>query len=120
MGGQEHQIDDQIGRIRPMIRTAVVLTLKPGALEEYKRHHDNLWPELAAAIRESGIRQITTFQHGQTLFLYSEVEDDGAWDRLWETEVHKRWAEVMAPLLEMGADGKVQGAFPPRIFNFDA
>lgn len=103
-----------------MIRTAVVLTLKPGALEEYVRYHDNLWPELAEAIRAAGIKQITTFQHGRQLFLYSEVEDDGAWTRLWETEIHKRWGEVMEPLLEWGADGKVKAEFPPRIFNFDA
>ena len=103
-----------------MIRQAVLLRLKPDALAEYKRHHDNLWPELADAIRAAGIRQITSFEHQGLLFMYSEVEDDGAWDRLWNTEIHARWGEVMSPLLEWGEDNKVKAEFLPLIFNFDA
>jgi L-rhamnose mutarotase len=102
-----------------MIRQAVVLRLKPGALAEYTRYHDEIWPELVDQIRASGIRQITTFLDGENLILYSEVEDEGAWDRLWESEVHRRWGEVMAPLLEFGPDGKVSARFLRQIFNLD-
>jgi L-rhamnose mutarotase len=107
-------------RETPMIRQAFVLTLKPGAFAEYKRHHDEIWPELAAEIGASGIRQITTFLDEPRLILYSEVEDEGAWARLWDSAVHRRWGEVMAPLLEFGPDGKVAARFLPPIFNLDA
>ena len=33
-----------------MIRKAFTMRLKPGALAEYKRHHDSIWPELVAQI----------------------------------------------------------------------
>lgn len=102
-----------------MIRQAFLLKLKPGAFDEYKRYHDEIWPELVDAIRASGIRQITTFHDDPYLILYSEVEDEGAWDRLWETDTHTRWGDVMSPLLEFGPDGKVSARFLPGIFNLD-
>ena len=60
--------------------------------------HDNIWPELVAEIERSGIASITTFQRGLDLFLVSEIaESEAAWDRLWNSEMHRRWAEVMQP-----------------------
>ncbi len=47
-----------------MVMQGLVLRLKPGALEEYTRHHHQIpthWPELVAALRESGVRKIRTF-----------------------------------------------------------
>ena len=41
------------------------------------------------------------------LFLYSEIRDEEAWDRLWHSEVHDRWGELMDPLMEFGPDGIV-------------
>lgn len=103
-----------------MIRQAFVMKLKPGALAEYTRQHDQLWPELATEIRACGIKKIATFEDDPYLFLYSEVEDDGAWARLWDTEIHRKWGEVMEPLMEYGADGKVSARFVKQVFNFDA
>jgi L-rhamnose mutarotase len=102
-----------------MVRQAFVMKLKPGALAEYTRHHDQLWPELADAIRACGIQKIATFADDPYLFLYSEVEDVGAWARLWDTEIHRKWGEIMEPLMEYGTDGKVKARFVQQVFNFD-
>jgi L-rhamnose mutarotase len=103
-----------------MIRQAFVMKLKPGALAEYTRRHDELWPALAAKIRECGIRTIATFEDDSLLFLFSEVDDPEAWNRLWDSDIHKKWGEVMEPLLEFGEDGKVKAKFVRQIFNFEA
>jgi L-rhamnose mutarotase len=103
-----------------MLRQAFVMKLKPGALVEYTSQHDHLWAELAAEIRACGIKKIATFEDDPFLFLYSEVEDDGAWARLWDTEIHRKWGEVMEPLMEYGADGKVAARFIKQVFDFDA
>ena len=60
-----------------MIRCAFTMRLKPGALDEYRRHHDEVWPELVAEIEKSGIASITTFRNGDDLFLFSEIRDPG-------------------------------------------
>ena len=78
------------------------------------------WPELAAALRASGIRSIRTFAAEPHLFLYAEVEDEGAFPRLWDTEAHIAWAEVMDPLIELDADRKPDARFIPQIFDFEA
>lgn len=90
-----------------MIRRAFTLRLKPGAFAEYKRYHDNIWPELVAEIEKSGIATITTFENDPVLFLFSEICDEKAWDKLWHSEIHKKWAEVMMPFLDFRPDGIV-------------
>jgi len=100
-----------------MIRRAFTMRLKPDSLADYKRHHDNIWPELAAEIERAGIASITTFQRGLDLFLVSEIADEAAWDRLWNSDVHKRWAALMEPLMYLREDGIVDAGELIEVFH---
>ncbi|CAN5486155.1 L-rhamnose mutarotase [soil metagenome] len=100
-----------------MIRQAFTMRLKPGGLAEYRRNHDEIWGELVAEIEQQGIAQITTFENDPVLFLYSEIHDADAWDRLWHSEVHDRWSEIMNPLMEFGADGLVDSTELREVFH---
>ncbi len=100
-----------------MIRRAFTMKLKPGAFAEYKKHHDNIWPELVAEIEESGIAQITTFRRGLDLFLFSEIRNASAWNRLWKSPVHTRWAALMEPLMQMTEEGIVDAGPLSEIFH---
>lgn len=88
-----------------MIRHAFTMKLRPGAFAEYKRLHDSLWPELFAEIERSGVATMTIFESDPDLFLFSEVRDEETWSRLWDSEVHRRWAEALRPLFVLKADG---------------
>jgi L-rhamnose mutarotase len=101
-----------------MIRRAFTMRLKPGAMAEYRQHHDNIWPELVREIEESGIAHFTTFERDPELFLYSEIYDEKAWDRLWNTEIHKKWGEVMSQLMQF-KDGIVDASEVKEIFHFE-
>ena len=101
-----------------MIRRAFTMRLKPGAMAEYRKHHDNIWPELVAEVRRSGIATITTFEADPVLFLFSEIEDLEAWNRLWTSDVHRRWGEVMEPLMHF-KDGIVDFGELREIFRLD-
>ncbi len=100
-----------------MIRRAFTMRLKPDALAEYKHHHDNIWPELVAEIERAGIASITTFQRELDLFLVSEIADEAAWDKLWNSDVHNRWAEVMQPLMHLRDDGIVDAGELTEVFH---
>lgn len=100
-----------------MIRRAFTMKLKPGGLAEYKRHHDEIWPELVAEIERQGIAQITIFESDPVLFLYSEISDPEAWDRLWHTEIHDKWSEYMSPLMEFNSEGIVDSSEVREVFN---
>jgi L-rhamnose mutarotase len=102
-----------------MIRRAFMMRLKPGGLAEYRRWHDEIWPDLVAEIERQGIGQITIFEKDPVLFLYSEVTDEGAWQRLWHTEIHDRWGEKMNPLMEFNADGIVDSTDVTEVFHLE-
>ena len=106
-----------------MIRRAFTMRLKPGAFAQYKDHHDTIaskWPELVAEIERCGIATMTTFQHGLALFLFSEIQDEEAWSKLWNSPVHRRWAELMEPLMNLLPDGTVDAGELTEIFHLDS
>ena len=93
------------------------MKLKPGGLAQYRAHHDAIWQELVDEIQTQGIAQITIFESDPVLFLYSEITDEQAWDRLWHSEVHDRWAELMNPLMEFNAEGIVDSSEVREVFH---
>lgn len=101
------------------IRKAFVLKLKPDALDEYVYWHENMWPELQAELFNQGIAEITLYEIDDKVFLFSYVEDEAAWNRLWDTEVHHRWArERMVPLMHYRQDGVVDAREMREIWHF--
>jgi L-rhamnose mutarotase len=100
------------------IRRAFTLRLKPNAFAKYKEYHDHIWPELVREIEKSGIARITTFENDPQLFLYSEIYDEKAWDKLWSSKIHDKWAKHMEPLMQF-RDGKVDAGPLREIFNLE-
>jgi L-rhamnose mutarotase len=89
---------------------------------EYKRIHDEVptkYADLAAAIRDAGIHREVVFAAEPLLVVYAEVTDPEAYPRLWATEAHKRWAELMAPMMEDGPDGLPDVGIMDLIWEID-
>ncbi len=101
-----------------MIRRAFTLRLKPGSFPEYKERHDNIWPELVEEIERSGIASMTSFEKNPIIFIYSEIHDEEAWQRLWDTDVHHRWAELFEHLIDI-VDGKPVAGELREIFHLE-
>ncbi|MGH8024148.1 MAG: L-rhamnose mutarotase [Limisphaerales bacterium] len=89
-----------------MPRNAFKMKLKPGAAAEYKRRHDELWPELQRALREAGISDYTIFfdEETHTLFATQKLAESNAVDRLPQLPIMRQWWDYMAPLMEVHAD----------------
>lgn len=88
-----------------MIRRAFIMRLKPDTIAEYRRHHEKIWPELVAQIEGSGIASVTTFWCESQVVIVSEVTDPQAWERLWTSQVHDRWKQLLAPFVQLADDG---------------
>lgn len=84
-----------------------------GQLEEYKRRHDAIWPELTEVLREAGIRNYTIWNVGDELFGYYECEKgaDYAARVQAESPVVDRWNAYMKDVMEMEMDPRT-GAQP--------
>ena len=54
----------------------------------------------------------------QTLYLMGEV-CEAAWDRLWHTEVHDRWSEIMNQLMEFTPEGIVDSSPVTEVFHLE-
>ena len=102
-----------------MIRRAFTMRLKPGGLEEYRRRHASIWADLVAEIEKQGIAQISIFENDPNLFLYSEITDEKAWDRLWASEIHDKWGEIMNPLMEFNDEGIVDSTQLREVFHLE-
>ena len=82
-----------------------VLEVRPGYEAEYKKRHDEIWPEMLDALKQSGISNYSIFRHGLTLFGYFETDDLKATIAfLADNEVNQRWSEYMTPVMKIDID----------------
>lgn len=81
---------------------AWVAEVRPGYEEEYKKRHDEIWPEMVEELKEAGIRNYSIFRHGLTLFGYFETDNlERTTSYLAESEVNRRWSESMKVIMKM-------------------
>ena len=104
-----------------MERYAWRAAVLPGKLAEYKRRHDEIWPEMKAVLTAAGIRNYTIWNVGDELFGYYECDSVEYASRVQaESEVVKKWDEYMKDVMIMEPD-PVTGAQPrlERVFLFE-
>ena len=86
-----------------MTTRAFRMKLKPGTVAEYKRRHDELWPDLARALGEAGIYDYSIFLDEETLHLFAVLKlwPDHKIEALPAKPVMQRWWDYMADLMEV-------------------
>jgi len=100
-------------------RSAFVLHVRPDKIDEYVEAHENVWPEMLAALRPAGIRNYTIFRNGNEMFGYFESDDlEAAAAYMEAQEVNARWQDTMAGLLEERVPDAGPAALEP-IFRLD-
>jgi L-rhamnose mutarotase len=79
------------------------MKLKPGTVAEYKRRHDELWPDLGRALSEAGIYDYSIFLDEETLHLFAVLKlwPDHKIEALPAKPVMQRWWDYMADLMEV-------------------
>jgi len=95
----------------------LALKLKPGAYEEYKRRHDELWPELAQLMADKGV-STTIYRFNEYLFVHEVAETAVDFDRCEEDPITPRWNKYMADVLETDSDGNIIVHSLPLAFAF--
>jgi L-rhamnose mutarotase len=58
-------------------RYCLTLDLKddPNLVEEYKRNHQKIWPEITQSIKDSGIEDMEIYLLGTRMFMIMEVNE---------------------------------------------
>ncbi|MFZ1043368.1 MAG: L-rhamnose mutarotase [Anaerolineales bacterium] len=89
-----------------MKRVGFLFKVRPDRLDEYKEHHKHVWPEMLAALRESGWHNYSLFLRKDGLiFGYFETEESltVAQAKMAAIEINTRWQQFMAPFTDANA-----------------
>lgn len=89
-----------------MTRNAFKMKLKPGNIAEYKRRHDEIWPELAGVLSAAGVSDYSIFLDEETLTLFAvqKLGEGNTAALLPNHPLVRKWWDYMAPLMEVLPD----------------
>ena len=89
-----------------MKRLAFKMHLNEGQKEEYKRRHNQLWPELHKLLKEAGVSEYSIFLDEEThiLFAFQKVSGDGGSQDLGQTEIVHKWCKYMSDIMATNPD----------------
>jgi L-rhamnose mutarotase len=104
-----------------MIRRAFKMHLKKGSEAEYKKRHDEIWPELAALLKSAGISDYSIFLDPETLTLFG-VQKLAMGNRAAELageKVMRKWWDYMKDIMDTNPDGSPVAKDLREVFHLD-
>lgn len=105
------------------MRFCFLLKVRQDRLEEYKLRHASVWPEMLAALHETGWHNYSLFLRPDGLLVgYLEADNfDQCVARMKEHPVNARWQAEMAPFFESLSTGGADDKMAPleEVFHLD-
>jgi L-rhamnose mutarotase len=100
---------------------AFKMKLKPGFAEEYKRRHDEIWPEISALLRRSGVSDYSIFldEATNTLFAVQKQSGPSSSQDLGGEPIVQRWWAYMADIMETNPDKSPVSVPLREMFHMD-
>jgi L-rhamnose mutarotase len=89
-----------------MSKFAFKMKLKPGFKDEYKKRHNEIWPEVKALLKDAGIHDYSIFldEETNTLFAVQQQQGDKSSQDLGSKLVIQKWWKHMADIMETNDD----------------
>lgn len=106
---------------RNTIRNAFKMKLKPGFEAEYKKRHDEIWPELQTLLSESGIQDYSIFLDKETLILFAVQKISADFDEnlLPNHPIVKKWWAYMGDIMDTNPDNSPISTSLKEVFHLD-
>ena len=91
-----------------MEKYAFRMTLKKGMEAEYKRRHDEIWPELVKLLKDAGVSDYSIHLDRETNTLFGVLwrRDDHGMADLPKHPVMRRWWDHMADIMTAKPDNE--------------
>ena len=91
-----------------MEKYAFKMHLNPGCKDEYKKRHDEIWPELVTLLQEAGVSDYSIHLDEETNILFGVLwrTDSHGMDALPSHPVMQKWWAHMADIMETRADNE--------------
>jgi L-rhamnose mutarotase len=105
------------------MRTCFLLKVRKEKVEEYKKRHAAVWPDMLDALRRTGWKNYSIFLRPDGLIIgYLEADDfEKACADMKDEPVNARWQKEMVPFFEtLDGGGADDNMFPlQEIFHLD-
>jgi L-rhamnose mutarotase len=104
-----------------MQRVAFKMKMTPGMKAEYKKRHNEVWPEIVELIKKSGISDYSIFLDEETniLFGIQKVEGNLGSQDLGFNEIQKKWWDYMSDIMEVNPDNSPVTIPLEEVFHMD-
>jgi len=104
-----------------MIRKASKMKVLPEYYEEYKKRHDELWPEMKTMLKEHGAHSYSIFldEETGTLFAYVNIESEEKWSAVAQTEICQKWWAYMKDIMETNEDNSPKSYSLKEVFYLE-
>ena len=89
-----------------LFRNAFKMKLNSGCKAEYKRRHDEIWPELSRVLTDAGISDYSIYldEETNTLFAFQKLAPGHTADDLPDNPVVQKWWNYMSDIMEYNDD----------------
>ncbi len=98
------------------------MQLTSGNVEEYKKRHDEIWPQLVEELRKAGVQNYSIYYDPdtKTLFAFQELASGNTAAKLPETEIVKKWWAYMNDgIMEYNDKGQPVSVELEEVFHMD-
>lgn len=95
--------------------------LKPNCIEEYKRRHNELWPEIKQLLANEGVHDYSIFFDRETnaLFAVQKIEGEGNSQDLGNNPINQQWWNYMADISVVNLDNSPVSEVLEEVFHLD-
>jgi L-rhamnose mutarotase len=104
-----------------MEKVAFKMKLKAGFEEEYKKRHDEIWPELAKELKNAGVSDYSIFLDNETntLFAVQKLSSDNSADDLPRKLIVRKWWDYMSGIMEVNPDNSPVITGLKKVFHLE-
>ena len=104
-----------------MEKIAFVMTLLADNQAEYKKRHDEIWPELIVALKSAGVSDYSIFfeKESNKLFAVLRRTPTHTMEQLPLDPIVKKWWAFMADIMETNPDNSPLSNPIDQVFHLD-
>lgn len=104
-----------------MTRVGLKMKLTPGVEAEYKKRHDEIWPELKQKLTELGVYDYVIYLDQETHILFAslKLKENHSADSIPDQEIVKKWWAYMQDIMETKADHSPVEVTLQEVFYMD-
>ena len=104
-----------------MRREAFCMKLKKGYEDEYKKRHDEIWPELRETLTKAGVSDYSIYldRETNTLFAVQKLSEDNTVDDLPDNSIVRKWWDYLSDIMEINPDKSPIVAPLKEMFHMD-